>query len=1203
MKWTDVILTRRQGPVLRGDAAKFWIERTYRGLVIDRGNGVVLMKVGGGTAYTVSALRDALLARSGGAVVDFTSGLAAPVRSTPVPNPVRPTKDNAIRTPASRLSMHLDVDRDGRIDDEPANHPAWVWGRRPEGCGAVVLAKLRNYDDGEVVAERAEIQFRWSGPYVEGWTAALTVDKPEAVRVFDANATRTARQEGATEVLGRRETGHTYQLAETPDLGGVDFGGANATPPKVAIAACKATVKRFAQTSYPDADALKEEFRTEFLTQVKTEYRSNARAETQARLGEKRSVLESLLNKKLNFGGVREARKAFTGELNSILSSDVVLGKTFATFDDLQRALVEAAAKRLLLPGDIEFTGRFDELYVVLEPAAYRPSFKENSRYEFTIGVPIFDAVAASEAPTRATSLWIEAVDMPDDPADSAWEVTLTFTFTPPRGRGDPTEQKAVLRIAPWLMSNDLDPTAQVFAKNIDARLTPMAPVIEEFAGQAKAGFVPVTARSANEKGFLRDVLKSGYATAPYKQDRVVMTGLDPRTYLMVDDLVTRGRPDVVLLKRPVPATKAASQDNGGNYMVSPPSAKHPFGRIIYGHRPPLLCNHAAFYDAQQVQSPIRIDATWLSVGHADEMISFLPDRSKSPRPDWAYKLVFANSRLALLMLLETAAQADAETADVGTVIERAVAKNAEHRYAPIDGTFIDTHYPKLEPGAETEPVDFPATFEPNGAPPAEHNGAVILGSAGGAKDNRRFSRISARSYLKKFRAHFEAFARQTQPRIDAVRQQLMEELDLKESDLLDVPVLFHGNVPITADCVNMLVLNTEEQTRCLVPKPFGPVFGGEYVYERYIHDQLTALRATFRFQDDWFDFHIDEGEIHCGTNQLPVALAEYRWWEMDKPGVAAHDAAPAAVVPVVPNAAVEVLGIQNVGNTCYLGSTLQVLLHSNFVPDPNALLAPLSVMVGTYRAQAAAGSYTQTSAHVRYTTTSAAALRDQLVTARLVTRGREEDPCPVWEHILGQLGVSFNLRVRKRYTLRNQQARQPTANDVVLQTSGWGETQTQAHSIVRIEPGTANTLDAAWTASWARTTGPMGTLNSASVGRLVYTNLPQTAETTTWDGAPPAHFVVQLKRFRYDDQHGVRKIVRPITVGARLRQGNRDYALRGVILHIGDTPTSGHYVAYVKARTSGNWFKVNDSSVEAKPEAHVLDQARLGYMFYFERV
>lgn len=1176
MYWADVILTVKGRGVLRGQAAKRWIEANLPGTIIDRGNGLVLLRVGGGTAFKEQDVRDALIGRSKGQVEDFSAPrVQAPVVATS--KPVRPSLTNVIKTAPPRLAMHLDVDRDGRIDDDPANYETWVWGRRPEGRGAIVLTRVGEYADGDVVRERAAIELRWTGPYVDGWTASLSVDKPDKVRVYDGN------EHGAPAVIDQHETSRSYQLGELPDFGGVIHSVGIYIPPELAIEGCKGMQEALASKSYPDEEAFKLACRKAYLAPAQDAYRQRQLAIFGAEVEQNMAVLETLVGKALTFKTVREVRSQLNKNVAQALTSSLLDGKTFAPIDALIQAMKDAFAAGIQLPSNDDFHTRLDELWPRIVEAAARPVFETRDTHELKPGVAVYDAIAGATDPRSAT-LWIEALAFPEDPDDSAWEVTLTFRFTPPTGRGDATEQQAVLRIAPWLMSNDLDPTVEIYAKDMQPERLRMAATLQDFAEGAGSGFVPVYAKSASEKGFCRDLIKSGYATAPYHQARVVMTRLDSATHLLIDALLTQGtnKDDVALLDRQVKLSDAQSQDNGGNYMVSPPSKQHPFGRIIYGHRDPKVCNHAAFLDAQRVQAPIRIDAVWLAVGHADEMISFLPDRGEQRNAAWPYKLLFANSRLALLMLLEVATEADPLNADVATVLGRAVEKHRANLEATIDESFLATHYPELQPVVPAAGFELP-----------DSSGDDVVTT-------------SARDYFEQHRAEFLQFSAEVQPRIDEVRATLIRELGIAEGDVLDVPVLFHGQVPITADSVNMLVLETGDATHCLVPKPFGPIVGREYLFERYLHERLTALGVTFTFQNDWVDFHIHEGEIHCGTNQLPGPLANYRWWEMAAPGVVHHEAQDVApLIPAVPNPAVEVVGIRNEGNTCYLAATLQVLIHSTYVDTPDAIaLASLRTMVTQYRADAANGTYTRTNDVIRYTNASAADLRNALVEAELVLGGREEDPCPVWEHLLEGLGEQFQLRVRKRYRLENQVPGVPTENDMALTTGGWQvNPELQDHRIVMIEPAGARTLDEAVAEAWNRTTGPMGTLLAGKVGGRIYRNLPQVEEETTWYAPVPRRFILQLKRFDYDlVKNTATKITNEVRVGSQLTIGGQPFGLRGVIDHLGDSPNTGHYVAYVKARGSETWFEANDSRVEQRGEQFVLDKAKSAYLFYFER-
>lgn len=72
-----------------------------------------------------------------------------------------------------------------------------------------------------------------------------------------------------------------------------------------------------------------------------------------------------------------------------------------------------------------------------------------------------------------------------------------------------------------------------------------------------------------------------------------------------------------------------------------------------------------------------------------------------------------------------------------------------------------------------------------------------------------------------------------------------------------------------------MLVINKQ----CIIPKPFGPVVGGKDLFEEDLKSKLTPLGLTVRFLDDWFEYHIALGEVHCGTNTLRTPKTA-KWWE-----------------------------------------------------------------------------------------------------------------------------------------------------------------------------------------------------------------------------------------------------------------------------------------------------------------------------------
>ncbi|KAM9630381.1 protein-arginine deiminase type-1-like isoform 1-T1 [Morphnus guianensis] len=112
-------------------------------------------------------------------------------------------------------------------------------------------------------------------------------------------------------------------------------------------------------------------------------------------------------------------------------------------------------------------------------------------------------------------------------------------------------------------------------------------------------------------------------------------------------------------------------------------------------------------------------------------------------------------------------------------------------------------------------------------------------------------------------------------------RDILKRALGLAESDILDIPQLFRGNVATGAeaffpDMVNMLVLGRHLG----IPKPFGPLVGGQCCLEERVRALLEPLGLTCTFIDDYFSYHVLSGEVHCGTNVRRKPFT-FKWWHM----------------------------------------------------------------------------------------------------------------------------------------------------------------------------------------------------------------------------------------------------------------------------------------------------------------------------------
>ncbi|XP_042687584.1 protein-arginine deiminase type-2 [Centrocercus urophasianus] len=115
---------------------------------------------------------------------------------------------------------------------------------------------------------------------------------------------------------------------------------------------------------------------------------------------------------------------------------------------------------------------------------------------------------------------------------------------------------------------------------------------------------------------------------------------------------------------------------------------------------------------------------------------------------------------------------------------------------------------------------------------------------------------------------------------IDWNRDILKKELGLTEEDIIDLPALFKLDkgkaMPYFPNMVPMLILSEELG----IPKPFGPLVGGECCLEHHVRSLLEPLGLRCRFLEDISSYHGRLGEVHCGTNvhRRPSA---FRWWHV----------------------------------------------------------------------------------------------------------------------------------------------------------------------------------------------------------------------------------------------------------------------------------------------------------------------------------
>jgi protein-arginine deiminase len=93
-----------------------------------------------------------------------------------------------------------------------------------------------------------------------------------------------------------------------------------------------------------------------------------------------------------------------------------------------------------------------------------------------------------------------------------------------------------------------------------------------------------------------------------------------------------------------------ASMNSFGNLDVTPPVSDYPLGRIYYGGKEGFRRIDGylrAFLNTQVTQADcLEVDSSWLAVGHIDEFMMFIPDKT-------GFKIAYASPRLAKSILQE----------------------------------------------------------------------------------------------------------------------------------------------------------------------------------------------------------------------------------------------------------------------------------------------------------------------------------------------------------------------------------------------------------------------------------------------------------------------------------------------------------------------------------------------------------------------
>ncbi len=423
--------------------------------------------------------------------------------------------------------------------------------------------------------------------------------------------------------------------------------------------------------------------------------------------------------------------------------------------------------------------------------------------------------------------------------ADGTWDGLVEIKFTLNKASCGTDVERGVVRVAPWMMPNHLDKAEKVFVVETTRVFRPSGTGDNsryrgELDTHVKAAGCTLQTFASTDV-WMQDCMEIGFSNLPGVGYQTVMR--NPRNRDLQRFAATLRKADFGYHEKGS-LSPDTTFDSTGNLECSPPVTSaagkvYPWGRMYFGpgRAGELMDSEVKeFLKKQIVQESIEINTNTLAVGHVDEIISFVPGPGKQ-----GFKLLLASPKVAFDILNKNKAAHGKDKLLTGRqfpvfrIVSGALSVTWKDGEVSIDD-FLKSGLPKLG-----------------------HSAAVI-----------------------------KTINDAMQVTVDNARKTLTTELGLDPADIIDIPILYFPNDrrPTMADAltggmVNMLVVNKH----CIVPMAFGPIVGGKDLFEEDLQTKLSGMGLTIHMLDDWYEYHVMNGEVHCSSNTLRTPT-KANWWE-----------------------------------------------------------------------------------------------------------------------------------------------------------------------------------------------------------------------------------------------------------------------------------------------------------------------------------
>jgi protein-arginine deiminase len=407
----------------------------------------------------------------------------------------------------------------------------------------------------------------------------------------------------------------------------------------------------------------------------------------------------------------------------------------------------------------------------------------------------------------HGVELGLEGTDVIRDSA--VWDGRVTVRF------GDAS---VTLKEAPLITQNDTQPVEQVFA----ADRSKDAPDFDKTLSDAVPGLRKLDL--GNDK-WMQDILEPMYETRDGHGMRVLLTSVDSMHRESSRAAFTQlAGPDVAAIhvEHAFDPKEKEGYNSLGNLETVPPTPGHPLGQIIVGGKP--APEVLTLLRSQGVQDPLVLDSTWLNVGHVDEFVQFVPGGPHG------WRALVADPRAGMQILRDSGHP------------DQIMHGNLPPLQWPYD-LYVD----QRTTGEFVADKQFAATNERAAA--AIDANIALLRKAGVA-DIVRVPVLYTYKDLVSYYMLKQQIER-TPPGPD--RDKLQQKLDSLTTSVAEIP-----------NAVNGVSLNNGTY---LTPKSYGPVVDGKDVFQEAVNKVLTGIGLHPQIVDDFLNLHMDDGELHCGTN------------------------------------------------------------------------------------------------------------------------------------------------------------------------------------------------------------------------------------------------------------------------------------------------------------------------------------------------